>query len=77
MRDAQLKSLDNRAFGGLDNFKGDSQISYEQWGAIYQKHLLRQIGNLGTPFRQIIFQWLSVKNYFTTLRFHQPKQYIH
>mgnify|MGYP003998258583 FL=1 len=38
MRDAQLKSLDNRAFGGLDNFKGDSQISYEQWGAIYQKH---------------------------------------
>jgi len=38
VRDAQLKSLDNRAFGGLDNFKGDSQISYEQWGAIYQKH---------------------------------------
>jgi hypothetical protein len=38
VRDAQLKSLDNRAFGELDNFKGDSQISYEQWGTIYKKH---------------------------------------
>ena len=38
VRDAQLKSLDNRAFGELDNFKGDNQISYEQWCEIYKNH---------------------------------------
>ena len=38
VKDAQLKSLDNRAFGELDNFKDSSQVSYEQWGDIYKKH---------------------------------------
>jgi len=38
VKDAQLKFLDERAFGELDNFKGRSQISYEQWSDIYKKH---------------------------------------
>jgi len=38
VKDAQLKSLDNRAFGELDNFKDSGQISYKQWSDIYIKH---------------------------------------
>jgi len=44
VKDAQLRLLDNRAFGELDNFKNDNQISYEQWGDIYKKYGWTEVG---------------------------------
>jgi hypothetical protein len=38
IRNAALDSLHNRAFGELDNFKDEGQISYEDWRNIYLKH---------------------------------------
>jgi len=38
IRNAALDSLDNRAFGELDNFKSGEEISYEDWRKIYLKH---------------------------------------
>jgi len=38
VRNTALDSLDNRVFGELDNFKGEHQISYNDWRNVYLKH---------------------------------------